>query len=550
MKPEEARQIWEAHQDYWSARREELDEYSRFYMTRYWRSSALDGQVRVELPSAYRVVESYVGSLFARQPSVVVRPDVRGRGNPEVAQAVSNLFLGRVREVLEDALRLALIYPSSYIKLAPVESTDPLERVGVAAIPPWEVVVDSTAPTWEAQRWVGHTYMIPLEEAAARYNVDPNDLRGQDYRRGPGSGKATPSSPGSQPLTLAQLYSGRNQPEAKDPERWVTVFEIYDLREDKLVVWSPDYRGGDDYVFSGVKIETGTLGEEPDAVHEKSGIPYKTASGRPVVPIIPLYLAREPDEPLRGYSLVGRSRDQFREQNIMRTAQAQGVRRMARNWISRQGSLSAEAAAKLAQNVDGEVIEVDLAPGTPLESVMVPVPVTPIPGDIYNYANQISADIQEAGLLAPFTRGEATGTTATEANLLAGYTATEVGRMARTRDAVIASAAKTYCIILSLVLGDSSEPLALPYPSGPTMLSAEDLTGDMSFYAEDAGATPLADAAKRQSLVQLAPLLVQLGADPARVRQELVRSFQLPEILSESPQEEAAPTEEPLPEVP
>jgi len=210
---------------------------------------------------------------------------------------------------------------------------------------------------------------------------------------------------------------------------------------------------------------------------------------------------------------------------------------MARNWISRQGSLSEEAAAKLQQNVDGEVIEVDLAPGASIADVLVPVPVTPIPGDILSYAGTVQADIQEAGLLAPFTRGEVTRTTATEANLLAGYSATEIGRMARSRDAVIARIAQTYCSILALVLGDGAEPLALPYPSGPTMLSAEDLTGDMSFFAEDAGATPIADAAKRQSLVQLAPLLVQLGADPVKIRTELVRSFQLPEILAESAQE-------------
>jgi len=541
MKPEEVRKIWEQHQDYWASCREELEEYSRFYLTRYWTSSPLS-QVRVELPSAYKVVESYVGSLFSRQPSVVVKPDVRGRGNPDVAQAVSNLFLARTREVVEDALRLALIYPSAYIKLAPVESVDPLERVGVAAIPPWEVVVDSTAPTWDAQRWVGHTYMLPKEDAAVRFGVSPDRLRGQEYRRGPGSGQGGPASDARTPVSLQDLYrGGRSQQDQKDVEQWVTVLEFYDLRADRLVVWSPDYmtegKQGDEFLFSGVRVETGTLGEEPEPVTESAGIPYKTASGRPVVPIIPLYFARNPEEPMRGYSLVGRSRDQFREINILRTAQAQGVRRMARNWISRQGSLSEEAAAKLQQNVDGEVIEVDLAPGASIADVLVPVPVTPIPGDILSYAGTVQADIQEAGLLAPFTRGEVTRTTATEANLLAGYSATEIGRMARSRDAVIARIAQTYCSILALVLGDGAEPLALPYPSGPTMLSAEDLTGDMSFFAEDAGATPIADAAKRQSLVQLAPLLVQLGADPVKIRTELVRSFQLPEILAESAQE-------------
>jgi hypothetical protein len=86
--------------------------------------------------------------------------------------------------------------------------------------------------------------------------------------------------------------------------------------------------------------------------------------------------------------------------------------------------------------------------------------------------------------------------------------------------------------MLSVVLGDDAEPLALPNPVGPTILSADDLTGDFGYWAVDAGTTPMSDLSKQQSLERLAPVLVQLGADPALILEEMVRVFQLPENLA------------------
>ena len=234
----------------------------------------------------------------------------------------------------------------------------------------------------------------------------------------------------------------------------------------------------------------------------------------------------------------------------MRTYQAQGVRRMARQWMVRAGFLSEDSAAKIAQGLDGEFVEVDLAPGADLAGNILPVPQAPIPGDIAAYATTVDMDIRDAGLLAPFTRGEVTKSTATEQNLLAAYTSSELGRMARIRDAVITGLAQTYNVMLSVVLGDDAEPLALPNPVGPTILSADDLTGDFGYWAVDAGTTPMSDLAKQQSLERLAPILVQLGADPGLILEEMVRVFQLPENLSTPappPPEVAPPAPEGLP---
>ena len=554
LEPSDIRDICEQHDLYWDQRRDQLRELRRLYMTRFWESETyptLDGILRTEVPKAYAVVESYLGSLYAKNPAVRVEPDLRDRGNPEVAQATANQYLLTIREQLEDATRLALIYPCAFMKLAPVESVDPLKRVSCAALPPWEVIVDATACSWDQQRHVGHVYLMPVAEASERYGKESTEFRTRAYSKwieATGiAGKDT------------MLGIDSNAGAVPDSDRWVRIVELYDLQEDRLLVWSPDHQDGDAYLFEGVRVQVGALDPEAEAeaetpegeiVHETTGIPYKSASGRPVVPILPLYFSRDPDTPLRGYSLIHRSLDQFREMNVMRTYQAQGVRRMARQWMVRAGFLSEDSCAKISQGLDGEFVEVDLAPGADLAGNILPVPQAPIPGDIAAYATTVDMDIRDAGLLAPFTRGEVTKSTATEQNLLAAYTSSELGRMARIRDAVITGLAQTYNVMLSVVLGDDAEPLALPNPVGPTILSADDLTGDFSYWAVDAGTTPMSDLAKQQSLERLAPILVQLGADPALILEEMVRVFQLPENLSTPappPPEVAPPAPEGLP---
>ena len=554
LEPSDIRDICEQHDLYWDQRRDQLRELRRLYMTRFWESETyptLDGILRTEVPKAYAVVESYLGSLYAKNPAVRVEPDLRDRGNPEVAQATANQYLLTIREQLEDATRLALIYPCAFMKLAPVESVDPLKRVSCAALPPWEVIVDATACSWDQQRHVGHVYLMPVAEASERYGKESTEFRTRAYSKwieATGiAGKDT------------MLGIDSNAGAVPDSDRWVRIVELYDLQEDRLLVWSPDHQDGDAYLFEGVRVQVGALDPEAEAeaetpegeiVHETTGIPYKSASGRPVVPILPLYFSRDPDTPLRGYSLIHRSLDQFREMNVMRTYQAQGVRRMARQWMVRAGFLSEDSCAKISQGLDGEFVEVDLAPGADLAGNILPVPQAPIPGDIAAYATTVDMDIRDAGLLAPFTRGEVTKSTATEQNLLAAYTSSELGRMARIRDAVITGLAQTYNVMLSVVLGDDAEPLALPNPVGPTILSADDLTGDFGYWAVDAGTTPMSDLAKQQSLERLAPILVQLGADPALILEEMVRVFQLPENLSTPappPPEVAPPAPEGLP---
>lgn len=545
LTPSQVQDILTQHDSYWEGQRADLQDWKRAYMTRFWSRTQTDMVLRTEVAKTFAVVESYLGALYAKDPAVMVTPDIRARGNPEVAQAVANQALGSFREQVEDATRLSLIFPCAFVKLAPVESTDPLRRIAASALPPWEVVVDSTAMSWDQQRYVGHVYLIPVSEAQTKYGKRKALFTSRQYSRWLETGAKGLTS-GYAPVDPQIENIGDTD------SAWVRVLEIYDLVSDKLLVWSPDYAGGTKFLFKGVKVQVGGLVQDPDdetpveeskdveTVTETTGIPFKTTSGRPVVPIVPIYLSRDPEVPLRGYSLVHRIYDQVRELNLMRTYHAQGVRRMARQWLMRGGFLDEASAAKIAQGTDGEIIEVSLQPGEQLEGNIMPVPTAPIPADIPAYEQMVDQDIQQSGVNAPFVSGQVTGVTATENMLLQQYTASQLGRMARTRDGMIAKIAQVYNIMLSVILGEDVEPLALPNPVGPTMLSATDLTGDFGYYAIDAGSTPMGDAAKRESLLALAPTLMQLGAPAESVLKELIRVYDLPASFIQKVEEATA----------
>lgn len=556
IKPNEVRAIYEDHCAYWRDRRPEMRRLRNLYMMKYWKKDTdLNDNVSITVESSrgFETIEGYVASLFTRDPAVTVGPDLRGRGDAQVTQAVSNDFLRRARTAIEHATRIGLVFDCAFLKMHPTPGPDPLQRVEVEAVSPWDVIVDAAAPSWQAQRWVAHRYLIPLDEAKARYGnkkytprafhrfLDEFDGDGMDVL-----------------LSTVSANEGRGGPRDVTPrgpngigaaaggstvEQFVEVVEFYDLTpgSDALVVWSPDYANGDRFLYRGVKVQVGSsLDVSPDAttgagqseeeIEEQSevysGIPYRTASGRPMTPIIPMIFTADISAPLRGYSALRRVADYVQEINIIRSYQANSVRKTARQWLIEKGLLDADAAAKIGMGIDGEIIEVELSNGQSLAGSVMPVPHTPMPPELQSYIMAVEGDLARGSILAPFTRGEATRATATEVTALASYSSSEIGRLARTRDEAIAELARVYSVMLSLILGDATEPLLVNGKT--TLLTADDLTADFKFFATDTGATPLADAAKRRNLVELTGILTQLGVDPQAIRAEIIRLYDLP----------------------
>ena len=495
------RTVLDEHNHFYDGIRSELKRYRDVYENRFWQNEYMtDTMIRVETADCFSYVEGFIASLFSRNPAVVVGLDsTRSNARPELAQEVINRFLFDKREQLEIASRLALIYPNAFVKLAPNESEDILEKVTIRALPCWEVIVDLDASSWDEQRFVAHTYYLSIPEAKDKFG-----------------NKNYTAIPKVEFFTPQERYTGVSE-DLPDDYLYIQVVEFYDMLYDQLYFWSPNYKEG-------------------DGLLEKSEIPIRTYDDKPLTPLCPLYYARKPEKPMCGLSAVSRVYDQFYEKNILRTYWANAVRRDSRQYLYKEGTLDEEALAKITAGVDGAMIAVD---EPILQGVIQQVGVEPISNNFERYLGFIEQDINRGSILAPFSRGEATKATATEVAALAQYSASEIGKLARERDNTIELIAKTYLRIVALMT-EEGDKAVIEVEGLPKIITGKDIDAKFKIVALDQSSTPLSQALKRNNIVQLLPTLLQLGVNPQTVKDELIRLFEMPDSFKEAMEQQMA----------
>ena len=483
------------HKENWSNKQEDMRRLRSAYLTKFFEDVEYDSStIRVETSDAYTFVESYIASLFEKSPAVEVDSMKTQQDNVELARASVNSWLEGNRKALENGSRLALIYPMSFFKVSPVESEDPLQRVRIRALEPWQVILDRDADLWEEQRYCGHHYYIPLAEAKQRY----------------GNKRFTPVSKPN----YFQDWDGTVVDRTKslpDEYQYIEVVEFYDLIDDKLYVFSPNWKDG------------GLL--------EKRQIPLRKYDGSPLVPIVGLYYSRVPDKPMDGYSTLARIYDQIFEKNIIRTFWANAIRRDSRQYIVKEGAMDEEALAKITAGVDGAIIPVD---NESLDGIIREVPVTPLSTNFDRYLQMVESDIQRGSIISPNTKGIATRATATEVTALAQYTASEIGRMARERDEAIEEIAEVYTRMMVYTLEEGDRPVIM-VGKKPRYVTADSLDHSFRFFALDQAATPLSKELKKRQLLELLPVLSQLQVPMDKIREEVIRAFDLPEVFLDVP---------------
>jgi hypothetical protein len=470
--------------------------------------STADTSIRVETADGYAAIESMMGSLFTKYPGVELRADISGKGDLVLTRELANNWLKSCRQQMENAARMALIYTNSFLKLAPRESNTLTGKIAMRAIPPWQVIVDRDAAAWEDCRFVGHVYYLSVDEAVDKFGNkkfvgSPQKDYFTDYERN----------------TDRSYRSYGDSPDLPNEYLYIEVVEMYDFINKELTFWSSHYKSGTELL-------------------EKAAIPVMTFDGRPMSNLVPFYFARRPDRPMEGYAAMARIYDQCFEKNILRTFWANAVRRDSRQFIYKEGAFDEEALSKITSGIDGAMIPTD---SDTLDGLIRTVEVPPISSNHAAYLNYVEQDLQKGSLTAGFTRGEASKATATEVSALMQYTASELGKMARDRDAVIEAAALLYTRML-LPLIEDKDKVVIATPDGAKVVSEARLDADWTFYATDGGTTPVTDMVKKQQIMQLLAPLAQLGVPVTPLRQEIVRLFDLPPTFNEvEPPPEAAP---------
>ena len=492
------------HDTYWNDKKTELKKYRDVYENKFWNQKKIDdNMIRVETADCFSYVEGFIASLFSRNPAVVFSKDpAMTEGNPEMAQIITNRFLFDRREQLEVGSRLSLIYFNSFFKGAHRDSEDLLERADIRAIPCWEVIVDRDAYSWDTQRFVGHVYFLSIPEAKAKFGAKKfQAIPKEDYFAAEG-----------------EKYRGKLSDLPED-YLYIKVVEFYDLAYDMLYFWTPNWKNGEELL-------------------EKGQIPLRTYDDNPLCPIAPLYYSRKPEQPMIGLSAVGRVYDQFNEKNILRTYWANAVRRDSRQFLYKEGAFDDEQIAKITAGIDGAGIAVD---EQSLDGLIRFVDVQPVSSNFERYQQQIENDINRGSILAPFARGEATKATATEITALAQYSASEIGKMARERDAAIERIALIYIRMVAL-LAEENEVATIEIDGRPKVVTATDLDAKFKIVALDQSSTPLSESIKKNNLVQLLPILTQLGVPLPKIKEEIIRLYDLPESFLEEIVQETPPT--------
>ena len=497
------RAVLSSHENLWNERVADMRRYKAAYTTEFYKEREVfdtHGQIRVETSDAYAYIEGFIASLFSKAPAIEIGADVQGKGNMKLVKEICNRFLYDQKTQLELASRLALIYPNSFIKLYPKQSDSILDSVGMKAVSPWEIIVDRDSSEWDEQRYVGHVYFETIAKMNQRFgNKRWIGIKKEDYFHDRGA----PEDP----------YNYMESDNLPNQFLYCKVVELYDFVSGKLYFWTPNWKDG-------------------DGLLEQLEIPLEDSNGRKKSPIIPLYYSRVPDQPLDGLSAMKRIYDQVYEKNILRSFWANAIRRDTRQYLVREGAIDEEALAKITAGIDGAMIPVDAENLAGLISV---VPTVPISSNHSIYLNQIDADLARGSVLAPFTRGETTKSSATEVAALAQYTASEIGRLARERDAMIEDIADTYIRIIALTVEDSVKEIIL-LEGNPEIVTSQKLDGRFKYVALDQASTPIGESVRKQQLLQLIPVLTQLGVEPWRIRDEVIRLYDLPREFSKTPE--------------
>ncbi len=501
------RSALEAHNAWWDKQRTVLRLHRNLYASKFHEGSNAAG-VKVETGDGPTHVESYLGALFSRAPAVEVGEDpLRADVLPEIPARIANTWLPLQRKVMEQAVRIAIIYPQGFIRVGPKHTTlalDPVDAVEAQAVSPWDVMLDTSAIDWDHMRWAGHRYTVSVAAARKRFP-------GARFKGGETKDFFT---------ATARKKRGENVP---DEMQQVTIIEFYDLVRHEVLFWSADVDGGERILAHG-----------PMPLH-------RPGTQIPMLPIVPLYMQYIPDAPLFGISVLSRNYDQFREKNLLRTNAANNIRRDNRQYEVKKGVYDEDALARLQAGVDGNIIETEGTPGQNIKSI----DVGPMSSNFDQYARDIENDIAKGAVLAPFTRGEASKATATEIGVLAEYSASAIGRMARERDFAIEEMAALF--LAHLV--PSSAPVALlrlgaPGPDGlaPVVtVSGAMLDRKWRISALDQAGTPMSRALAQQRFTGLIPLLTPLGVPPRAILNEMLRLELISPALAAAIPPEAPP---------
>lgn len=362
-----------------------------------------------------------------------------------------------------------------------VEDRPFLERVS-----PFDMFVDPEATSLEDAKWIAQRIVRSLEEVKAdeRYR--------SSVRR---SLKAD--------AALSADWMSENQRKKMDTDlERVTIWEFYDLQDETICVFS---EGADDYLI------------DPQEMPYAFGHPYEFIANYEV-----------PDEfyPIGDLEMVEAPQQEL---NKTRSQMMNHRKKYGRKYLYRASALGPDGRQGLESNEDNIAIEV-IDDNLPLQDILMPVPITPMSGDLYQYSQIIESDMDKVSGVNEYARGATPEVrrTATEAAMIQDASnARSADKLALIELAIGKIARKVLMLAqqymtdtqVARVVGSEGQQFWFDY-------EVEDIEGEYDFAVEGGSTQPQNDTFRRQQAVammnSLAPLIGTV-IDPAQIAKHVLQ---------------------------
>ena len=362
-----------------------------------------------------------------------------------------------------------------------VEDRPTLERVS-----PFDMYVDPEATCMEDARWIAQRIIRPIEDVRSdpRYNY-----------------KARRSTKADAVISSDWLSPEQKRKMDGDIDR-VTVWEYYDLVANSMCVFA---EGADDFLI------------DPRSMPYVFGHPYEFIANYEV-----------PDEfyPIGDLEMVEAPQQEL---NKTRSQMMNHRKKYGRKYLYRASALGPEGRQGLESNEDNIAIEV-IDDNLPLQDVIMPVPITPMSGDLYQYSQIIEADMDKVSGVNEYARGSTPEVrrTATEAAMIQDASNARSAEKLALIEISIGSIARKVLQLAqqymtgqqaARIVGAEGQPFWFEY-------THEDIEGEFDFIVEGGSTQPSNETQRRQQAVammnSLAPLVGSV-IDPAALAKHVLQ---------------------------
>lgn len=384
------------------------------------------------------------------------------------------------------------------------------DRPFVHRCSPFDIFVDPEATCDDDLKWIAQRIIVPIEDVKGdkRYNKAARDKLSPDMSQNPRWRDAEADD------------TRASESEQNDDIRRVTLWEYWDIRNEFYCVFSDK---ADGFLLA------------PTDFPFPFGHPFVHLGNYEITDEFYSIGDLEMIEPIQ------------HELNGVRSDMANHRKRWQRAYLALRDKFDSKAMEVLGSDEDGRIVYID--GDEDLSRLIVPIPQTALDPQMYQYSQQVEADLDLVSGVTEYQRGSAPEIrrTATEANLLQASTDARVSDKLSQVEEFMATIAERVVQMAQIWL-TQEETAAIVGKNGIQQwvtYTPDEIQGEYDFIVEAGSTTPKDDVSLRQDAMQLVqalePFMGQTVDPKAVVTYLLQNAFDIkdvaPFLLQQQPQQ-------------